>query len=86
MSDGAIPYLTLVAKDIYWLTRMDGHAAQEDMLTIEKRCQIVSQYVPTTNSVSPNPVDCIPCGSGAGKPCKVLTGLCSLKTVSEDGM
>jgi len=84
LSDGAIPYLTLVAKDIYWLTRMNTHAAHEDMLTIEKRCQIVSQYVSPSNPVSPNPADCAPCGSGAGKPCKVLSGLCSLKTVSED--
>lgn len=76
-----IPYLTLVAKDIYWLTRDLNY--NEDILTMEQRCRIVTNLIPQINKASRLNPDCDNCGSE--KSCKILNGLCSLTTMTDDG-
>ena len=76
-----IPYLTLIAKDIYWVTRDLNY--NEDLFKITQRCQITTGYMSDINRESGLNPDCANCA--AGKSCKILNGLCSLKHLTDDG-
>lgn len=95
-SPSNIPYLTLVAKDIYFLTQ--NISFMESILTMAERCKIVTSVFPQLQDLKEadstlqntgdrkiglNDPHCAVCCSGGR--CEVLTGLSSLSTFNDEG-